>query len=287
MQLDRFFASVDYIEKNLTNPLYVKQAADVAAYSEYHYSRIFKSLVGESPKNYVRRRRLSVSALTLLETNKGILDIAIESQFESQEAFTRAFKTQFDCAPASFRKSGNLKSVRLAKPFTEELLEHQTQNMSIQPRMEARDKLKVVGVVNEYELDELDVLILWKTFKPFANNIQNRVGSEAFGLYQNYNQIKGKTQFTYACCVEVSDLNNIPVGMEGWEVDQQNYAVFDHKVGVNKIDDTLRYIWGRWLPQSNYEFRLAVDFEVYAKQFDYKNLDNNITEIWIPISSKT
>ena len=94
--MQRFFNSIDFIEQHLYDKISVHEVAAASHYSTYHFSRIFKVLVGDTPKEYLRKRRLTVSAKRLLSEDIGILELAFDCQFDSQEAFTRAFKDLFN-----------------------------------------------------------------------------------------------------------------------------------------------------------------------------------------------
>ena len=102
--MQRFFKSTEYIEQHLFDKISVHEIAAASSYSTYHFSRIFKALVGDTPKEYLRKRRLTVAATKLLQDDTGILELALECQFDSQEAFTRAFKSLFNITPAQYRK---------------------------------------------------------------------------------------------------------------------------------------------------------------------------------------
>ena len=91
--MQRFFKSIDFVEQHLYDKITVHQIAAASHYSTYHFCRLFKILVGDSPKEYIRKRRLTVAADRLLKEDIGILQLALDCQFESQEAFTRAFKS--------------------------------------------------------------------------------------------------------------------------------------------------------------------------------------------------
>jgi AraC family transcriptional regulator len=68
-------------------------------YSLYHFIRLFQSITGFSPKNYIQQRRLTEAVYELRDSDKKILDIAYDFQFGSHEAFTRAFRKQFHINP--------------------------------------------------------------------------------------------------------------------------------------------------------------------------------------------
>jgi len=96
--------AVDYIEKNIKNNVAYSEVAQAAAISKGHFWRLFKMLFGETIGSYIRNRRLSITAQKLLSSQRKISDICYEYNFESYEAFSRAFKKLFGMAPVEYRK---------------------------------------------------------------------------------------------------------------------------------------------------------------------------------------
>ena len=80
--------------------------ARTACFSERHFHRLTLQLLGETPGTHQRRRRLDRAAWLLLTSRTTVLEIALETGFESHETFTRAFRVRFGETPSSFRKSG-------------------------------------------------------------------------------------------------------------------------------------------------------------------------------------
>lgn len=97
--------AIIYIENHLDEDIKVEDVAKEAGYSYYHLTRQFSAVLGESVGSYIKRRRLADAAKKLLYTDKRILDIAIESGFESAEAFSRAFKLLYKVSPITYRKN--------------------------------------------------------------------------------------------------------------------------------------------------------------------------------------
>jgi AraC family transcriptional regulator len=97
--------SIEYIEDNLDNKIELKELADKAFLSKYHFHRVFHSVVGEPVAEYIRKRRLKEAASELITTDDKIVDIALKYQFSSQEAFTKAFKRIYGVPPREFRTS--------------------------------------------------------------------------------------------------------------------------------------------------------------------------------------
>lgn len=95
----------DYIHEHITEPITLHKLAEVAGYSPWHSSRIFKELTGKTPFAYIRELRLSQAAVKLLDNNAKIIDVALDFVFDSHEGFTRAFSKQFGVTPQYFSKN--------------------------------------------------------------------------------------------------------------------------------------------------------------------------------------
>src|SRR5258706_15757473 len=106
----------DCIEANPTAGFSTAEIAREAGLSPWHFQRVFRGMVGDAVKEYVRRRRLTAAARALGASGRRILDLALDYQFESQEAFSRAFKAQFGATPGRFRKTGATLAPAARKP---------------------------------------------------------------------------------------------------------------------------------------------------------------------------
>ena len=283
--MNRFFKSIEYVEEHLYEPVTIHDIAKASSYSAYHFSRIFKSLVGDSPKEYLRKRRLTVAATRLLKEDTSILDLAIQCQFESQEAFTRAFKQLFSMTPGQYRKEQDPYRLIYKDQFSPHMLHHLQNSLEMAPSIITRDAMKTVGIAMRYNNEDLDLKKLWSAFRPYKDSIPNRVGSDVFGIYEEYQESDEGNEFTYVCSVQVSDYSDIPQGMVQRDIASQLYARFDHKGPIASLEDTLKFIWGSWLPKSKFEYVAKPDFELYAAGFNDANPEN-VLQIFIPIKEK-
>ena len=100
--------AIALMEDNLTTATEPLRVAKAAGYSRFHFDRLFLATLGETPADYLRKRRLSEAARELVTTHKPLVEIALDYQFQSQEAFTRAFKRMFGISPGTYRKRGRL-----------------------------------------------------------------------------------------------------------------------------------------------------------------------------------
>lgn len=92
----------DYIDANINEEVSLTGLAEAAHFSPWYSARIFKELTQLSPADYIRKLRLSKSALILRDKKIKIIDIALELGFASVDGYQRAFKREFGCNPKEF-----------------------------------------------------------------------------------------------------------------------------------------------------------------------------------------
>lgn len=95
--------AIRYIENNLDSKLDLETVATALHYSKYHLHRIFTKIVGLTIHEYVQRRQLTEAAKLLVFSKRPIIEIALISGYESQQAFTSIFKAMYKMTPADFR----------------------------------------------------------------------------------------------------------------------------------------------------------------------------------------
>lgn len=95
--------AIEYLEKHLLEGVSLEQLAKQFNFSKFHYARLFKAVLGENIGDYQMKRRLTIAAMSLLETRDSILNIAIMCGYSSQESFTRMFKAYFGITPKDYR----------------------------------------------------------------------------------------------------------------------------------------------------------------------------------------
>jgi AraC-like DNA-binding protein len=96
-------AALNYIETNLCEELTLEKIAGAVGFSKFYFHRTFQNEIGAPVYDYIRKRRLASAASLLLSTDAPILDVALTFRFESQEAFTRAFKSVYQLPPGKYR----------------------------------------------------------------------------------------------------------------------------------------------------------------------------------------
>jgi len=96
--------SIQYMENHLQEEITLEHIAAHAGFSPYHFHRLFRKEVGINIADYLRSRRLCYASRLLLYSDESIITISLSCYFESQEAFTRAFKKMYSMPPGRYRK---------------------------------------------------------------------------------------------------------------------------------------------------------------------------------------
>lgn len=95
---------IEYIEMHLDGKLDLEQVSEASRYSKYHLHRMFADTVGITIHDYVQRRQLTEAAKLLVFSDKPIIDVALICGYESQQAFSTAFKSMYKKPPAEYRE---------------------------------------------------------------------------------------------------------------------------------------------------------------------------------------
>lgn len=95
---------IAHIETHYADKIYLHDLARLAGMSESRFSRFFKQTMRQTPLAYINRYRVEKAAELLRETDRKLLDIALEVGFEHQGYFIRRFREQMGVTPAEYRR---------------------------------------------------------------------------------------------------------------------------------------------------------------------------------------
>jgi AraC family transcriptional regulator len=288
--LTRLQRAVDYIEANLLEELPLERIAREAAFSMWHFQRVFSAAVGDTVKDYVRKRRLGWALAQLRETERRMLEIALDCGYESQEAFTRAFKAQFGATPGAVR-SGEARIDSFTKPrITYEYLDHLHGGMTMDPKIEDRPEMRVLGMGSRFisvlsqQANNFEMIPkLWDAFNARRAEIPGSKGWTDYGVCEKCVDPESQPEECfYLAGAEVDAHAQPPAGMIARVIPAGRYAVFTHRGALEKLEHTMKYIYGSWLPRSGEQLRDAPDLEVYGPRFKYGSEESELG-ILIPI----
>jgi len=266
-----------FIESHLAGELTLDDIAGVAGVSRFHMVRAFAAATGFSVMRYVRARRLSEAARSLAAGAPDILQVALDADYGSHEAFTRAFRDHFGLTPETVRSLAYIDDVKLQEPI--QMNTSFIENLS-PPRFETPKPLLVAGIGERYNHDNgAGIPSQWQRFHQVVDDIPCRLGKAAYGVCCNGDDAGN---FDYIAGVEVSDFSDLSRPFFRVRIPEQRFAVFSHREHVSTIRSTINTIWNQWLPDSGLKVADAPVFERYSENFDPLT-GNGGFEIWVPV----
>lgn len=264
---------IDYIEENLQHELTLADCAKVIGYSPYHFLRIFRDVVGLTPANYIRKRRITEISKEIIQGNSYISPIAFQYGFNSKENFVRAFKMEHHILPTEYKEAQN--SLKLYERFRLE-----TKDFSMLPRI-----LEIQSFsLTVYKCDEEIIPNFWNKYNSRRLSKKLSGGREVldYGV-SDFNHEKNKLDYYIGIPSEYAagDTQNtqklcIPGGL---------YAIFStpeatQDTFVSQIHGTWDYI-KEWFKDSGYVRKSGYEFECYCEKSRLFSED-----IYIPLEKK-
>jgi len=254
-------------------------------YSLYHFIRLFQSITGFSPKNYIQQRRLTEAVHELRNTDKKIVDIAYDFQFGSPEAFSRAFRKQFNVNPTDIRNGHALTSLPLVSPITPEYIYQSDKVRNVLPEMVELSEKILVGI-SFFISDDTEITDLSKEWGRFINEvptIKNKIVPERFFQVQYWSENQELGGLFFFTGIEVTQINDVNPLFVIKTIPKGKYLRFIHKGLANKVGYTYKYIYNQFLPDTDYKLTKPFNFEYYGEKCLGPYNEQSESEIYIPV----
>jgi len=263
--------AIDYIEENLEEEINYENVAKQIGMSSYYFHRMFSAIVGVSPAEYIRNRRLTCAAEDLTRNNGNILDVALKYRFESNESFTRAFTKFHQILPKIAKQKGNE-----LKAFSRVKLEFKIDGGNIlNYRIEDKEKFEIEAIIRSFSIEtKSKIPEFWDEIKDsgMLKEISKDFTRCTLGVCIGENNAK---EYKYGIGIELINDDKQMSGTEIIKVAKSKWIVF--KCKGQKADD-INELWSRiyreYFITSEYKQSMNIDFELYNEKD---------TEIWIPI----
>ena len=287
--LSRMNKALAYIEEHLTEEIDYREVAKIAHCSEYHFKRMFSFLSGIGLSEYIRRRRLTLAALDLKDTNLRIIDIAIKYGYDSADSFSRAFHSIHGILPSEAR--GENAQVKAFPRMTFQLSIKGGCEMNY--RIVEKGPFKVVGFKKRVpivfegvnpeiaKMTELLTPEVVKQLKALSNVEPTGIISASVNFSEGRMEEKGMLDHYIGVATSSDKIGKFDV----LKVEAGTWAVFE---SIGPFPETLQNVWGRiyseWFPSSGYE---AVEGpEILWNESPDTGNPKYRSEIWIPVKKK-
>lgn len=258
---ERFNGLIEYIENNLCEEINYKQLSQILCVNEYTMHRIFLFVTNYTLAEYIRKRRLSMSAFDLLEGKEKIIDIAIKYNYESSQAFSRAFKTMMGFLPSEInRHQNNIKFFSKYELIDEDIIDEF--NYHIEKNIEFN--LYAISMKTTIKNCHNQAPLFWK------ENLNRIKGKSEYGLLEYDKTCNVDDAIYYIASKEKFD------NAEELNLKPSNYLVFEcDYMGSSFLYAYCSKIYRAIIPNLEYELEDLPDIEEY--------LENNKLRLYIPI----
>lgn len=267
------------IERNLNRELTLSELADNCEVSRFHLAHAFGSATGKSVMEYARARRLTEAARALASGAPDILAVALEANYASHEAFSRAFRAQFGVTPEELRKKASLDGIAVVDAMHLPAL---TRASLEPPEIVPDGPLLFVGLSERTSFGTASKTIpsQWQRFMmQHYGAISDKTPAIPLGVYTNFDD---DGNFNFMTGVEVTRFSDVAPPLTKLTVPKQTYAVFQHRGHVSTINQTYDAIWNDWLLFSKWKGTDGASLERANPGFDTRTGNGGHT-IWIPV----
>jgi AraC family transcriptional regulator len=306
--------AVERILSGLDHALDLQALARVAALSPFHFHRVFRGALGETPLELHRRLRLERAAHELLEGSMPVTTVAFAAGYETHESFTRAFREHYQCSPSDFRQSRDLDREGCARPRQIELPSRS--GLHFQPGRSGKPEIHFTtgGPAMNVEIKELpERRIAAVTHVGPYNRISEafgRLGEIAgragligpapvmLGVYYDDPETTPAAELRSQAALVIAEDAKIPAELAEGRIPGGRYAVTTHIGPYEQLGDVWARFMGEWLPKSGHRVRdgQAADpvelgntgergHEIYRNTPADVPKEELVTELYIPLES--
>jgi AraC family transcriptional regulator len=285
--LSRINKTFDYIESNLEKPMTLEELATVANFSKFHFSRIFQSMVGETPFQFILRVRLEKAAM-LVRTNKkdSVSEIAFKCGFSDVSVFSRNFKKHFGVSASQYREqkfnNSNLsqqhsnggQSDDWSMPYIcpdLKTIKWRT-NMKLNKSVEIKDlpKMTVAYIrhIGPYKGNQKLFEGLWTRLFTWAGP-RGLIGGADFQsliIYHDDPNVTIEDKLRMSVCITVPADTKVDGEVGKMELESAKYVVARFELTAQDFQEAWEWVYGQWFPTSGYQPDDKPCFEVYPEE---------------------
>lgn len=255
------------IESSLDRAWTLEELARIAAFSPYHFHRLFSSMVGESVASYIRRVRLERAAGRLTSASQSVVVIAREAGYPNPEAFSRAFTRRFGMPPHRFRKA----VTEWSRSGDRESDDAGAAAERVMARWRAASAMRAAQAakVEVVELPRIPCAFVratggyalagaraWLSLNLWAHRHGVRANRRRrFTIGHDDPALTDESRLRLDACVAIeAGESRHATGRVGiFEIPAGEYARLEHRGSIRTIAGAFAELYGHWLPQSGRE----------------------------------
>ncbi len=285
--ISRINRTIDYIESNLEKSMTLEELAAVANFSKFHFNRIFHSIVGETPFQFILRVRIEKAANHIsVNKNAGISEIAYKCGFSDISVFSRNFKHYFQISATQYRAKkshdSNLSQQDSNnhqpddKPtlyFCPELktIKWRT-NMKLNKGVEVKElpemTLAYIRHIGPYKGDDKLFEGLWNKLFSWAGP-RGLIGGKDFRslvIYHDDPNVTIEDKLRMSVCITVPAKTKVDGAIGKMEIEAAKYVIARFELTAMDFQQAWDWVYGQWFPTSGYQPDDKPCFEMYPEE---------------------
>jgi AraC family transcriptional regulator len=284
--------AIERIVRELDVALDLEAIAKTAALSPFHFHRVFRGMVGETPLELHRRLRMERAADRLLRTDESVTQIAFGAGYDTHEAFTRAFRTFYGVSPSAFRKdvAEGCRPRQFELPARSNI--HFSSAVVVLPQPEVSMKVDIVNMPNIRLATVRHVGPYDRISEAFARlgEIAGRAGlfqypeAKMLAVYHDDPETTERAALRSDAGISLPDDAELPAGLGELRLAAGRYAKTTHEGPYNTLGDTWSRLMGVWLPSSGERVGAGLSYEIYRNTPMNAAPHELRTDLYVPLA---
>lgn len=297
---------VDYVESDLSRSFTLEELAFVAAFSKFHFNRVFHSMMGETLFQFISRLRVEKAAVLICSYSKeSLTQLAADCGFSDSAHLSKSFKERFDLSPSAFRKKflassnpvqelsnwnqtlrNQIPGSYAQKNYPENHLDSRRNNMKGLVKIVdfAAATVAYVRYIGPYKGNGQLFETLWGKLMSWAGP-RGLVTPDSKNLiiYHDSPEITQEDKLRLSVCLTVPAETEVAGEIGKMEIAEGKYAFCRFTLGVTDFQQAWDWVYSQWLPSSGWQADDRPSFELYHKS-EGQDADMKFdVEICIPI----
>lgn len=270
------------VRDNLEAEIGLKSMAGAFGCSPFHFHRLFREAVGETPKRHVARLRLERAAYKLAVTDESIVEVGLSVGFNSHETFARAFRRWSGLAPSAYRraaKSAQVERMQRNEGFRGEgclLSEVWFTRVRPTPALAIRR----IGEYAQLHFDERRAL--WDEILAWAAERGVSCGQMRLGLFPDDPTLTPPELQTSDICIPVDRAMEGEGRIRCIELAGGLYGMIEHFGPYDTVGQAYRTL-ADGIRRTGHVFREDPPIHLFAETHIDGDPDANRSQIWFPV----
>jgi AraC family transcriptional regulator len=283
--------AVERIAQSLDDALDLETVAAEACLSPFHFHRVFRGMVGETPLELSRRLRMERAAWQLATADRAVTAIAFDAGYEAHEAFTRAFRALYGTSPSGFRQRAS-RRYELASSngihfrtdgVVRDFSPRDTGGVTMDVAIERMPQLRVATIHHVGPYNQIGAAFQRLGDIAGPAGLFGTQGATMLAIYHDDPDTTPVNELRSDAGITVAADAPLPPGLDEQHLPAGRYARTTHVGSYEHLGDTWARLMGEWLPASGERVADSPSFEIYRNTPMDTPKEQLRTDVYVPL----